>query len=398
MSFAVWKETPVSVRWLHVTSFLMNLGFYALIPYMTLHLTKSYGWTLALSGLLLSVRQFSQQGFAFLGGIMADRFGYKGTMILGLLIRASGFASFAICSETWHFFVAAVMSGLGGSLFEPAVSACYAVLTPEPIRKDVFAFKNMLNNIGVAGSQIVGVLLVTVDFIWLSLFAGGMFYLCALIVFFNVPAIFVQQQKGDFWSGLRLILRDRPFLLYTAVLVGFYYLYMQMFLTIPKLTEDVLGSKAGVGTVLATVSVSVIVLQMRIVRMLEVMEQRFFLIGTGTLIMGAGLFMLAFSHSLLALMADAFVFAVGTMISVPYLVDMVARFAPREHLGAYYGFNSYALALGGSLGTFAGGWAYDLGQHLKIGWFPWLMCLIIGGVVFLGMLGLERSQRSLKPV
>ncbi|MCK9910981.1 MFS transporter, partial [Microbacteriaceae bacterium K1510] len=93
-------------------------------------MTGSIGWTLAMAGLVLGVRQFSQQGLAFLGGAVADKFGYKGTMILGMCLRAIGFAAFAFCTETWHFFVAAALSGLGGSLFEPASSAAYAVLTP----------------------------------------------------------------------------------------------------------------------------------------------------------------------------------------------------------------------------------------------------------------------------
>jgi len=83
MKREIWRETPFSVKLLLSTSFMMNLGFYALIPYLTLYLTGSIGWTLAMAGLVLSVRQFSQQGFAFLGGVMADAFGYKGAMVLG---------------------------------------------------------------------------------------------------------------------------------------------------------------------------------------------------------------------------------------------------------------------------------------------------------------------------
>lgn len=111
MKREMWRETPFSVKLLLATSFMMNLGFYALIPYLTLYLTGSIGWTLAMAGLVLSVRQFSQQGFAFMGGVIADAFGYKGAMVLGMAVRAVGFALFAFCTETWHFFIAAILSG-----------------------------------------------------------------------------------------------------------------------------------------------------------------------------------------------------------------------------------------------------------------------------------------------
>ncbi|MFY0543330.1 MFS transporter [Brevibacillus sp. H7] len=381
MKREVWREMPFSVKLLLLTSFMMNLGFYALIPYLTLHLTGSIGWTLAMAGLVLSVRQFSQQGFAFLGGIVGDMFGYKGTMILGMLVRAIGFALFAFCTETWHFFLAAVLSGLGGSLFDPAGSAAFAVLTPESIRKEVFAFRNVLTNIGVVGSQVVGTALAAFDFMYLSLFAGGIFAVSALLSFFLLPAIEARNTQHGIWDSMSIVLKDRQFIRYTVILMGYYYLNMQIFLTIPQLVEDVTNSKALVGVVLSTVSVSVILLQMKVSHWLENVSQRLTLIGIGTLVMSLGLFLLAFADTLWLLMLDAFLYALGTMIAVPNLVDMVPRFASKEHVGAYYGFNGYSLAIGGSVGQFVGGWVYDTALRMQTPWLPWTICLLVGIIV-----------------
>ncbi|CAJ1003062.1 MDR family MFS transporter [Brevibacillus aydinogluensis] len=378
MKRRVWRETPISVKLLLVTSFLMNLGFYALIPYLTLYLTGSIGWTVAMAGLVLGVRQFSQQGFAFLGGVVADTFGYKGTMVLGLLIRAAGFALFAFCTAPWQFFLAAVLSGLGGSLFEPAMSAAFAVLTPDSIRKDVFAFRNVLTNVGVVGSQVVGTALAAFDFTYLSLFAGAIFAGNGLIALFLLQPIEVKHERHGIWASMALVVRDRRFVRYTLILMGYYYLNMQLFLTIPQLAQDVTHSKTAVGIVLSSVSVSVILLQMKVSQWLEGYPQRLTLIGLGTFVMGFGLFLLAFADTLWMLVADALLFALGTMIAVPHMMDMVQRFAPPEHVGAYYGFNGYSLAIGGSVGQFAGGWVYDLAQRQEMPWLPWTLCLFVG--------------------
>lgn len=372
---------------------MMNMGFYALVPYLTLYLTGSIGWTLAMAGFVLAVRQFSQQGFAFVGGVVADLFGYKGTMVLGMAIRATGFALFAFCTETWQFFAAAILSGLGGSLFEPAFSAAFAILTPETIRKDLFAFKNVLSNIGVVGSQIVGTALSAFDFYWLSLFAGGLFYASALLILFCLPPISANNRRGKILDSIMIVIKDRQFVQYTLVLIGYYYLYMQLFLSIPKLVEDVLKDQAAVGIVLSSVSVSIILLQMKVVRWLEGVTQRLTLIGIGTLVMGLGLFFLSFADSLLLFIVDAFIFALGTMISAPQLVDMVPRFAPKELTGAYYGFNAYSLAIGGSFGQVAGGWVYDKGQALSWPWLPWSICLLIGIGVALMLYRMEDKLR-----
>lgn len=381
MKRELWRETPFAVKLLLSTSFMMNLGFYALIPYLTLHLTGSIGWTLAMAGLVLSVRQFSQQGFAFLGGVVADAFGYKGTMVLGMAVRAVGFAMFAFCTETWEFFLAAVLSGLGGSLFDPAGSAAFAVLTPESIRKEVFAFRNVLTNIGVVGSQIVGTLLSAVDFTYLSLFAGAVFALCALIAFFLLSPIAATSTRQSIWASMVHVLKDRPFVQFTLIAMGYYYLSMQIFLTIPLLVERVTHNKGDVGIVLSAVSVFVILLQMQVSKWMEGYPHRLTLIGIGTLVMGTGLFMLSFADSLWMLLVDVFLYALGTMIAVPNLVDVVPRFAPKELVGAYYGFNGYSIAIGGSLGQIVGGWVYDQSLALQMGWLPWAICLSVGVLV-----------------
>lgn len=395
MKREMWRETPFSVKLLLATSFMMNLGFYALIPYLTLYLTGSIGWTLAMAGLVLSVRQFSQQGFAFMGGVIADAFGYKGAMVLGMAVRAVGFALFAFCTETLHFFIAAILSGLGGALFDPAGSAAFAILTPDSIRKEVFAFRNVLGNIAVVGSQIVGTALSAVDFTYLSLFAGAVFALNAVVSFFFLAPISATNTRHSIWESMFTVIRDKRFVRFTLILMGYYYLNMQVFLTIPLLVEHVTHSKTSVGIVLSAMSLFVILFQMKVTQWLEGYPHRLTLIGIGTLVMGAGLFLFTFADSLWMLLIDVFLFALGTMIAVPNLVDVVPRFAPKDLVGAYYGFNGYSIAIGGSLGQIAGGWVYDVGLRLEATWLPWTICLVVGLLVAWMLHLMERDTYKL---
>jgi DHA1 family multidrug resistance protein-like MFS transporter len=177
------------------------------------------------------------------------------------------------------------------------------------------------------------------------------------------------------------VMKDRQFVRFTVILMGYYYLSNQIFLTIPLLVENVTHNKGNVGIVLSAVSVSVILLQMKVSQWMEGYQQRLTLIGVGTMIMGTGLFMLAFADSLWLLLLDVFLYALGTMIAVPNLVDVVPRFAPKELVGAYYGFNGYSIAIGGSVGQIAGGWVYDQSIQLEMTWLPWTICLLVGMLV-----------------
>ncbi|WP_240675710.1 MFS transporter [Ammoniphilus sp. CFH 90114] len=395
MALKVWKISPPGIKVLYFSSFLMNLGFYALIPYLTLYLTGSFAWSMAMAGILLGVRQFSQQGLTFIGGLVSDRIGCKPTLVIGVFIRSLGFLSFAFCTEAWQFFLAAIVSGLGGALFEPSFQAAFARLAPDEHRKALFSFKNVVTNVGIVASTLLGSLLSSVDFFFLALVAGALYIVIGFVCLFLLPNLEVEITQVSWMQDIHEMVKDKPFVIYTIILIGYYYLYMQLFLTIPKLAQTLTGDSQAVAYIYATISGSVILLQMHVAKYLEKFTQRMTLIGIGSLLMGTGLFMFSFSNSLWELLINAFIFALGTMISGPVLMDVVPILAPREKLASYYGFNGYSLAIGGALSTSLGGWIYDLGLSLNWKGLPWMVCLLVSLLVAWSLHNLEgkHSQR-----
>ncbi|MBN6186788.1 MFS transporter [Aneurinibacillus sp. BA2021] len=389
----VWRVSPPGVRVLFVCSFLMNVGFYALIPYLTLYLTGHFAWSMAMAGILLGIRQFSQQGFSFLGGLLADRIGCKEALVIGVWVRAAGFLGFAFCENVWEFIVAAILSGLGGALFEPAFLAAFARLTPEKGRKEIFAFRSVVVNTGMVVSTLIGSVLASIQFFYLSLVSGVLFMVVALLAWMTLPRIEAEAASASWTADTREVLLNRPFVIYTLILVGYFYLYMQLFLTIPRRMEEITGDTSGVGLMYATISLAIIVLQLKVTAWLRSISARFVLIGVGALLMGISLFLLGFVTTVEMIIIDGLLFAAGNMMAAPVLHDVVTLFAPASRLGAYYGFNSFSLAIGGALSTVLGGWLYDMGDAWRLPMLPWLFCLVTGLVVCLSMYKLEMSPQ-----
>jgi len=213
-----------------------------------------------------------------------------------------------------------------------------------------------------------------------------------VIAFLFLPPIAATNTRHSVWESMSIVLKDKRFVRFTLILMGYYYLNMQVFLTIPLLVEHVTHNKAYVGIVLSALSLFVILFQMKVTHWLEGYQQRLTLIGIGTLVMSMGLFLFTFADSLWMLLVDVFLYALGTMIAVPNLVDVVPRFAPKELVGAYYGFNGYSIAIGGSLGQVAGGWVYDVGLKLQATWLPWTLCLVVGLLVAWMLYQMERDE------
>ena len=81
-------------RWfLALDSLLVILGFFVVMPMISLRFVDQLGWAAGVVGLALGLRQLTQQGLGVFGGSLADKFGARPLIVCGLLLRALGFAS-----------------------------------------------------------------------------------------------------------------------------------------------------------------------------------------------------------------------------------------------------------------------------------------------------------------
>jgi MFS family permease len=103
-----------SVQLLMVNQFTINLGFYMLMPYLAAHLSGTLGLTGWIVGLVLGVRNFSQQGMFLVGGTLADRLGYKPMIVAGCVLRTLGFATLGLVDSLPALLAASAATGLAG--------------------------------------------------------------------------------------------------------------------------------------------------------------------------------------------------------------------------------------------------------------------------------------------
>lgn len=163
-----------SVRLLMVNQFAINVGFYMLMPYFAGHLSGGLhlaAWTV---GLVLGMRNLSQQGLFLLGGTLADRLGYRPVIIAGCLLRTAGFALLGFADVLPALLVASAMTGFAGALFNPAVRAYVAHGAGER-RVEAFALFNVFYQAGILLGPLIGVALLTADFRLVCVAAAAIF-------------------------------------------------------------------------------------------------------------------------------------------------------------------------------------------------------------------------------
>lgn len=87
MTFAQFRSFNRPIKLLLLNQLTINVGFYMLMPYLANYLGRELGLAAWLVGLVLGVRNLSQQGMFLVGGSLADRLGYKPLILAGLLLR-----------------------------------------------------------------------------------------------------------------------------------------------------------------------------------------------------------------------------------------------------------------------------------------------------------------------
>lgn len=163
------RATP-TVRLLVLTQLTFNVGFFMVLPYLSVHLTSNLGLGAALVGVVLGVRTFSQQGLFFVGGTLADRFGIKPVVLVGCVLRVLGFFGLAVVDSLTGVLVATVLVGFAAALFSPAVETAVAIEAGKserrggPRRVETFALLSVCNQIGSFTGPLVGSVLLLADF------------------------------------------------------------------------------------------------------------------------------------------------------------------------------------------------------------------------------------------
>lgn len=140
---ARFRSFPRSVQLLLVNQLTINTGFYMLMPYLAAYLSGELALATWLVGLILGVRNFSQQGMFLLGGALADRLGYKPLIVAGCALRTVGFALLGAVDSLWALVLASAATGFAGALFNPAVRAFLAKDAGKR-RVEAFALQRLL--------------------------------------------------------------------------------------------------------------------------------------------------------------------------------------------------------------------------------------------------------------
>ncbi len=395
-------------RLLMINQFGINLGFYMLMPYLAGYLAGPLGLAAWAVGLVLGIRNFSQQGMFIVGGTLSDRLGYKPLIVAGCLLRTGGFALLVVAQSLPMVLIASAATGFAGALFNPAVRAYLAAEAGER-RIEVFAVFNVFYQAGILAGPLLGLAFMAVDFRLTAAGAAAVFALLTIAQLFALPrrAPAAADTASSVIQDWRTVVSNRSFLLFALAMVGCYVLSFQVYLALPLHAAVLSPGHASVvvAAIFVVSGVVAVAAQMRITRWFAARW------GSGRAL-AIGMMVTALSFvpllvvpdarfggvvALAALLVTTAVLAVGSAAVFPFEMDTVVALAEGRLVGTHYGFYNTIVGMGILAGNLATGYVLQIARDHGATKLTWAALVAIGLLSAAALHALARNGH-LQPV
>lgn len=386
--------------------FFTSIGFYLVIPFLTVYLVTQLGASAAEAGLLFGLLSFTRRGTAIPSGWASDRFGPAAVLVTGLLVEAVAYLVFASSATVLVWAVAATLHGLGGSLNNMGSRSILAGGRGSAIQ---FSRYYVMINAAALIGPLAGGLLVERDLVRVTfLVAAGLDAVFAVAVVFLLAGLTGTAGRSQ---PLRLAamagsLRDRDFLRFCVATLGCWCLLTQLYVALPLSISHQSLSLGYVGLLNAGNAVVVMAGAWRLGIRVERLDAdgRLGLLAASGAVMAVGWWFCALPGPWPMAVAVVVV-SIGESLFVSVVDVLAATFAPEGRTGLYLGTSTMSWAVGATVGSLLTGVSFAWAS--RSGALP-LFWLVLGltGVVSTGLAlawrprlraALDRMQAAHRP-
>ncbi|WP_340374724.1 MFS transporter [Streptomyces sp. SS7] len=399
---------PPLLRLLVLTQLAFNIGFFAVLPFLSGHLGGAVGMAGWLVGFVLGLRTFSQQGLFVVGGALTDRYGVRPVVLAGCALRIAGFVWLGYAERVWAVTGAVLLVGFAAALFSPAVESEVArqAVVHEAAgggsRTRVLALFTVAGQAGAFVGPLLGALLLAVDFRTVCLAGAGVFVLVLAAHAVLLPQHLPGRERVEVRGGIGPLLRNRRFLALCCAYGAYLLAYNQFYLALPAEVERAAGSQAPLAWLFALSSLLVVTAQLPVTHWAgeRIGARRSAAAGLGLIAAGFTVVAAALPAGLTGttglLPAAGFVvlLTLGQMLVAPAVRAWVPDLAERGRLGLYTGALSSVSGLIVLLGSAATGTLLDTRLPPAV---PWLLLAAVPVAAIALLPGRDRPHPRADP-
>jgi MFS family permease len=357
---------PAPVWILAGGSFLNRFGSF--VSTFLLLYVRHLGYSASLAGLALSVYGVGALTAAGLGGWMADRLGRRNSIVLSMVGSAAAMLALRQVQSLAAILPLTFAAGCAAESYRPASSALLADVVAPARRVTAFAVYRLAVNAGFSIGPVVGGLLAERSFGWLFLGDAATSLLYALVAWRFLPEGRRSERRTESAGAIRVVARDRSFLLVCAATFLTASVYSQAFSTL-ALRVRVLGLSPAAYGALISINGGLIVLTELPLTSFTMRRPVRPVLAVGYVLTGIGISLTGLVTSFPILAATVFIWTIGEIVESPVAAAFVAGLAPLHLRGRYQGTWTSMFALAFIVGPAAGSALFEASQAVL-----WIGC------------------------
>jgi MFS family permease len=356
--------------WLLQMGGLANwLGQGIAYPFLVIYLHNVRGFSLDTAGLVLaSSAAIGLVSFPVAGAIV-DRVGGRVTLAGALVVQAVGYALFPLVHEPWEAFGVAAVVGAGVGGFWPGQSTLLAGLMPEERRHAAYSVQRITMNLGFGLGGLTGGLIASTEnattFTVLFLVNAATCLVFASVLI-GIPEPILDHAEEEAHGGYRAVLRDRTLLwilVLNALFVSAGYAQLELLPAFAKNETQI--SEAGIGLIFFINTLSVVLAQLPVMRLLEGRRRMLAYVALGLVwavgwlgVLAAGVWFTA-AAAVAVIGAATIAIGLGECIHGVVHAPLVIDLAPPRQRGRYIALSGTSWSVGFIVGPAVGGFILD---------------------------------------
>jgi len=367
-----------------------NIASFVLI-FVTFYLHSERGFDPAQIGLALALAGGGCVVGSIGGGVLADRWGRRRTAVTGYLISSAALAGAGLSTSLVSIMIFLVIMGAGTVASGIAGSAILSEVVRAEDRPRAYSINYWAINVGTSIAALLAPVAMKAGFAVIFVVDAIGFLILAALMWFLVPetrVVSVVDQTAPV-GAVRVILRDRQFLLFVALFFGFQLIFKQSNAGLPLAVQhDGLDAQAY-GWIYAINTLLIVVGQLFLPRLIQGHSYSRVL-ALGALLVGIGFGLTGAADVIWCYVLTVAIWTLGEMAYFAVLDSSLAGMAPGRLRGRYFGFFTAASQTSRLVAPLLSGYLLQYyGQAL------WIACLVLGILLAAAYLlsGPAREQR-----
>ena len=396
------------------TELFERVAYYGTSAVLAIFLSEQLHFSKELTGWIMGTFGFVVWFLPVLGGTLADRFGFRRSLMFAYLVMTVGYFLLGSLSAPWmegarraltdRWLVLGILMvpALGPAVVKPCVAGTTARASRENVRSIGYSIYYTLVNIGGTLGPVMAWLVRKP----LGLGIENVFRVAALSVFlmFLVTLFFFREpnhpgehQVTSVAAALKnmfVVLRNFRFVLFLLIFSSFYIVFWQEFVSAPLFLRGYVDPNANADLLLSIDAFTVICFQILIAYVTRRIPA-FAAMTLGLLISSLSWLILALHPTTAGFIAALVVLALGEITQSARYYEYVSRLAPPGQQGLYMGYAFLPIAIGYFIAGPLGG--YLLRYFGDVVHQPQRMWWVVSGVGIAGTLLMVAYDRVFKP-